>query len=126
MINIVSLADINLALKDEAFRRTLPEIFKEDIKKYLNNPGCGCNVQFYKKLLKEAKEELKKYYPDKEIVEEEEQIKKLAQNNFSVINCGINELENILQKLGPGRMQIAIARYQDEVTVIINNLDLIY
>jgi len=122
----LSLADVKIALRDEKFRESLPEIFSEDLKKFLNNPGCGCNIGFYRKLIKEARAELQRYYPEKEIVEEAEQIRKLSENNFSVINCHFSELEEILKKLGPGRKQIAMARYEEEVTVVVNELDIIY
>ena len=115
----LSLADVKIALRDEKFRESLPEIFSEDLKKFLNNPGCGCNISFYKKLIKEAKAELQRYYPEKEI-------RMLSEINFSVINCHSSELEEILKKLNPGRKQIAIARYEEEVTVVINELDIIY
>ena len=122
----LGLADVKIALRDENFRESLPEIFSEDLKKFLNNPGCGCNITFYKKLIKEARTELQRYYPEKEIIEEAEQIRKLSENNFSVINCHFSKLEETLKKLGPGRKQIAMARYEEEVTVVINELDLLW
>jgi hypothetical protein len=124
--DIISLADVKQALRDERFRKSLPESFTEDIKKFLNNPGCGCNIQLYKKILKEAKSNLQEYFPEKVAEDIETTFKKLSQNNFMVINCEANELEGKLQSLGPGRKQIAIARFEDKVTVIINELDVVY
>lgn len=43
-----------------------------------------------------------------------------------VINCHKDELEHRLQKLGPGRKQIAICRYEDQVTAVINELEIIF
>jgi hypothetical protein len=128
MINkqTLGLADVKIALRDEKFRESLPEIFTEDLKKFLNNPGCGCNISFYKKLIKDARTELQRYYPEKEIIEEAEQIRKLSENNFSVINCHISDLEETLKKLGPGRKQIAMARYEEEITLVVNELDVLY
>jgi hypothetical protein len=40
-----------------------------------------------------------------------------------VINCNVNELSEELRKLGPGRKQVDVARFQDQVTVIINHLE---
>ena len=51
---------------------------------------------------------------------------KLAKNNFSIINCSIGELEDRMKSLPSGRKQIAIARYEDQVTVVINELDQIF
>jgi hypothetical protein len=121
----ISLTDVKQALRDDRFKNNLPEIFSEDVKKFNNNPGCGCNVSFYKKLLKEAKPQLQAYFPDKDIIDVDEQIKKLSQNNFYVINCSSSELEGKLQALPPGRKQLAIARYEDLVTVVVNELDFV-
>jgi hypothetical protein len=46
-------------------------------------------------------------------------------NNFSVINCSIGELEEKLQSLKGGRKQISMARFEDQVTVIVNDLDIV-
>lgn len=123
MKQTLSLVDVKEALRDDRFKKSLPEVFSEDIKKFNSNPGCGCNVNFYKRLLKEAKPELQAYFPDKEIIDADEQIKRLSQNNFYVINCLSEELESKLQALPPGRKQLAIARYEDKITVVINELD---
>ena len=37
-----------------------------------------------------------------------------------------DESWEILKKLKPGRKQISMSRYEDQVTVIINELDVIY
>lgn len=122
----ISLIDVKQALRDDKFRSSLPETFKEDLNKFISNPGCGCNVGLYKKLLSEAKTQLQEYFPDREVVAMEEQISKLSQNNFSIINCSIDELELKLKSLSPGRKQLAISRYEDQVTVIVNELDILY
>jgi hypothetical protein len=121
----ISLTDVKQALRDDRFKNNLPEIFSEDIKKFNGNPGCGCNVNFYKRLLKEAKPQLQEYFPDKDIIDVDEQIKKLSQNNFYVINCSADELEGKLQALPPGRKQLAVARYENLVTVVVNELDFV-
>lgn len=122
----IGLLEVKQALKDHRFLDSLPISFQEDITKYLSNPSCGCNVPFYKKVLTEATGKLKEYYPNSEIETEEEDIKSLAQNNYSVINCHINELSDKLKNFPTGRKQIAIARFEDQVTVIINELNVIF
>jgi len=124
MFSQINISDVKIALKDERFRKSLPDSFSGDLSKYERNPGCGCNIQFYKKILLEAKDQLKEYFPDKEVSESSKELNSFFKNNFSVINCKINELEEILKKLPPGRKQLAISRYQDDVTVILNELDL--
>lgn len=122
----ISILDVKKALRDSRFRDSLPEKFTEDLNKYLQNPGCACNLPIFKKLMLEGKEFLQSYFPNRPVANLDEEIKNIAQNNFSVINCKNNELQDKLRKLPPGRKQIAIARYEDEVTVIVNELDLIY
>jgi hypothetical protein len=84
----------------------------------LNENMCDCNCQHISNLLYAVR--------NTEIPDHEEEIRKLAENNWSVINCDIGELEKKLRKLGPGRKQIAVARYEDQVTVVVNELDIVW
>jgi len=118
----VSLLDVKTALKDDRFRESLPASFKDDVAKFLDNPGCVCNVKLYRRLMREAGKQLYEYFPDKEIVDEVEEVQKLAENKWHVINCHIDELDIKLHKFDKGRKQIAVARYTDQVTVVINEL----
>lgn len=118
--------DVKQALRDSRFRESLPPSFASDIQKYLNNPGCACNVPIYKKVMSEAKEQLQKYFPNRSVANLDEEAKKLAENNWRVINCKIEDLEKELKKLPSGRKQIAVARYEDMVTVVVNELDVLF
>jgi len=122
----ITLMDVKQALRDKRFRDSLPEGFKEDMQKYLNNPGCACNMPIYKKVMTEARQQIQAYYPGRPVSQLDEEVKKLAENNWTVINCKIDELESKLKKLAPGRKQIAMSRFEDMVTVIVNELDIIY
>ena len=122
----ITLMDVKQALRDKRFRESLPDSFSEEVQKYQQNPGCACNVPLYKKIMLEAKEQIQTYYPSKSVVSLEDDAKKLADNNFSVINCHIDELESRLKKLPIGRKQIAVCRHEDQVTAIINELDFLY
>jgi hypothetical protein len=122
----ITLMDVKAALKDSRFRLSLPKEMEKEVNDFLNNPGCPCNVPLYRKVFKECKEQLEKYYPNSEAPDESEEIQKLAENQWTVISCHIDELEKKLRKLGPGRKQLDMARYEDQVTVIINELDLIF
>lgn len=122
----IALIEVKQALKDERFRKELPVEFNEDLQKFLQNPGCACNLGFYRRILSEAKHVLERYFPGRKVADLEEETKKLAENHFSVINCHVDELEEKLRKLPNGRKQIAISRYEDTVTVVVNELDLIY
>ena len=121
--NFVSLMDIKNAMKDEKFRATLPESLAPEVQKFVNNPSCSCNVPVYKKIIKEAKDQVLAYFPGKEIMSQEEEIERLSKNNWRVINCSIGDLEKEMKKLPAGRKQLAMSRYEDQVTVIVNELD---
>ena len=113
--------EVKQALRDHRFRDSLPIELKEDVAKYLQNPGCACNLPFYKKLLKEAGNKLMEYYPGRKVMTEPELL--VPENNWMVINTTVDKLAQELQKLPMGRKQIAMARYEDQVTVIIDQVD---
>ena len=119
--------DVKVAMKDSKFRAILPSEITEDVIRYLHNPGCGsCGVKLFRKILRDCKSQLRQYFPDSEIADESEEMAKLAQNHWTVINCNIDELEDKLKRLSPGRKQIDVARSQDQVTVVVNELDIIF
>lgn len=125
----ITIHDIKQALLDERFRQTLPEELQSDVQKFLKNPGCACNHPVYMNVMKKAKKQLAEYFPSKEDTSEEDiqkDIEKSAINNWQVINCHISELTEELRKLGNGRKQLDVARWQDQVTVVVNHLDGIY
>lgn len=122
----INLMDVKQALRDAEFRKSLPPDFTPDVQKYLGNPGCGCNTGLYKKILTDCKTQLEQYFPDKKLSDPTEELKKLAENHWLVISCHISELEEELKKLPPGRKQVAITRFEEQVTVVINELDILY
>lgn len=125
----VTVHDIKQAMLDERFRSKLPDELNEDVQKFLKNPGCACNHPIYIRVMQKAGPQLAEYFPAKETPEPDEfekEIDRLAQNDWQVINCHVGELTERLRKLGPGRKQLDIARWQDQVTVVINHLEGIY
>ena len=122
----VSMMDVKEALKDRRFRATLPQDLEKKVNKFLENPGCPCNVPLYREILKNHRDKLKQYFPGQDISDETEALKHLAENHWSVINCKIDEVEDRLKKLPPGRKQIAMARYGEEITIVVNELDIVY
>ena len=123
----IGLMDIKRALSDGRFRSKLPQDLQSEVAKYIQNPGCpGCGVPLFRKILKSCRKELSEFFPGQEVMDEEKEIQKLAENHWSVINCGIHELEDKLRSLSPGRKQIAITRFENEVTVIVNEIDVLY
>jgi hypothetical protein len=113
--------DVKQALLDGRFRDDLPLEIREDVVKYLQCPSCSGNMSLYKKVLSTCQEQLRTYFPGGEIALEPETI--VQPNNWSVINCKISELESKLKALPKGRKQLSVARYQDDVTVIVNEID---
>lgn len=122
----ISLMDVKQALRDFRFRESLPLDLSDGLHKYLKNPGCACNVPLYREILSKCKVQLEAYYPGKILVSPEEEIKKLSENHWQVINCRIDDLEGKLRSLPPGRKQIAVARFEDQVTVVVNELDVLF
>lgn len=115
IVKPIGLLDVKVALNDSRFRDSLPKELSEDVTKYLQNPACACNVPIYRKIFKLAKNQLKQYFPGREILEAAE-----TNTGWTVINCHIIDLENRLRSLPPGPKQIAISRYEDQVTVIVH------
>ncbi len=122
----IKLVDVKQALLDDRFRATLPNELTNDVQKFLQNPGCACNHPIYRKVMKLAGKQLVDYFPTKEPTNPDEIPEKLSRNEWTVINCNINELASKLRKLGPGRKQIDVSRFEDQVTVVINELDIVY
>lgn len=120
----VSIQEVKEALRDSKFRLSLPEELKDDIRKYEQNPNCPCNLEIYRKILKVGSKQLREYYPGKEVVNPDTELPPLQENRWNVINCTVDELEDHLKKAAAfGRKQIFVARYQNEATLIINDLD---
>lgn len=122
----IGLLEVKNALLDDRFRKSLPSEFTPDVDKFLSNPGCACNHPIYRKIAMKCSKELSAYFPQMDVMSEEEfeeKNQRLLKNNWQVINCHVSELADQLKKLGSGRKQLDIARYQDQVTVVINHLD---
>jgi hypothetical protein len=120
----LGILDVKQAIFDERFQKLFPEL-KEDIDKVIKDPTCACNRSIYLKFF-QYKDRLEKFFPNRAVESVEEEKQKLAENNWTVINCPIAELEGRLRKLPPGRKQIAVARFEDQVTVIVNHLDILF
>ena len=115
--------EIKQALNDGRFRNTLPLELRDDLAKYLQCPSCPANVNFFRRVLQLANKQLSEYYPGGELHDIEAEDKKMASNSWTVFSCHIDKLEaELKQRASIGRFQLAIARYEDQVTVVINQL----
>lgn len=122
----ITINDVKRALRDSRFRDTLPKEMEKELQSFLDNPGCACHLPLYRKILKDCAEQLVRYYPGSSVPDQDEEISRLAENHWTVINCHVDELEKRLRKLGPGRKQLDVARYEDQVTVVVNDLDVVF
>jgi len=122
----ITIRDIKNALKDSRFRLGLPKDMESEVDEFLKNPGCPCHMPLYKKILSSCRDQLSKYFPGKSPPDALEEERRLAENRWSVINCHVDELESRLSRLGPGRKQIDVARWNDQVTVVVNELDFLF
>ncbi len=125
----ITVHDVKQALLDDRFRATLPPDLAEDVVKFLKNPGCACNHPIYLNVIRKASKQIAEYFPAKEepdLVDIEKETNRLSTNQWHVINCSVHELVHELRKLGPGRKQIDVARFEDQVTVVVNHLEGVY
>lgn len=112
-------------LSDGRFRDLFPEL-KKEIEEIINNPACPCIVPTIDKMF-QHKDRLKSYFSNREIVDPKVEAETSNQNSWIVINCHVSELEANLNKLAKiGRKQIAISRYEDQVTLVINDLGVMF
>lgn len=121
----ITIHDVKQALLDERFRATLPPDLTDEVQGFLKNPNCGCNHPLYMNVMRKAAKQIASYFPAKEAdeVAVEKEAEKLSKNEWQVINCTIHELTQRLRDLGPGRKQLEVARWEDQVTVVVNHLD---
>lgn len=126
MADKVNLLQVKKALKDAEFRKMLPDEYQNEVTEFIKNPGCPCHLDFLRKVLRNCKDQLRRYFPGKEIHDEEKEVEKLMQNHWTVINCTADELQDKLRKLPPGRKQISVARYENQITLIVNELDIVF
>ena len=124
-MTILDRKDIkNAILTDARFRESFSEL-KEDIDKVLAKPECSCNIPIYDKFFK-YKDKLSMYFTNKEIKAPHEIVKE-EQNKWTVINCKVEELEEILNKTQKfGRKYLTVARWEDHATVIVNDMGIVF
>jgi hypothetical protein len=118
--------DIRQALHDPRFRDAFPEHVRE-FEQLDARPGCGtCAVPLARKILNDHPDRVAKFFPGRAVVRPEDEAATLAQNQWTVINCHVSELEDKLKALPPGRKQVAITRHADQVTCVINELMVVF
>lgn len=121
----ISLLDVKQAMRDNRFRVSLPVELKDDLNKYLQNPGCSCNMPIYRNVLKLGKAQLESYFPGRTVVDIESEDKAMKNSHFTVIDCKVKDLQEKLNKLKlPRHIQMTTSRYEDNIVVIIRELEI--
>lgn len=121
----ITLFDVKQAMRDNRFRASLPADLKEDTNKYLQNPGCACNMPIYRNVLKLGKAQLESYFPGRTVVDIEAEDKAMKNSYFTVIDCNVKDLQEKLNKLKlPRHIQMTTSRYEDKIVVIIRELEI--
>ncbi len=118
MKNKLTVMDVKQAIWDKRFRELFPE-YKESLDRVIKDPGCACNMNFIRSLLKH-KDRLKQYFPTKEIILPEDE--PLTPNQWLVISCPIDQLEDKIRSIPPGKRVVAAAQWKDRITVVINDV----
>ena len=120
---IITAEDLKRASKKGDFRKLFPEL-RAQFDGYIQKPGCGhCAAQLISGLMG-FQDRLQTYFGEVDFdVAPPESFDPVGAMNFSVINCSIPELEDRLNALPVAAYQITVARYEDQVTAIINRLD---
>jgi hypothetical protein len=122
----ITVESVKKALLDRKFRNLYPDLEK-DMDKWMDNPGCKCNIPLYNTILSDI-EILKKYFGSDIVItspplpedNSSDQI-----NHWTVFNGSVNDLEKFLNDLSSGPKQVAVARWEDQITVIVNDPDFI-
>ncbi len=116
----IGIKEIKAALWKSSFRDLFPEL-KDPINVYLNNPNCACNQPLYNTLLRE-KDRLEKYFNSKIELLVTPPTRKEIVGRIFVINSTIDSLESELRKLPIGPKSISIARYESQITAVVQLL----
>lgn len=123
MARPVTMMDVRAALRDDRFLAQFPEL-SGLVGRYRTQKHCGsCGVELARAIIEKYPERVREYFPGREVLTPREEAAAVAATeDYTVINCKTTELEAKLRRLPPGRKYVTVARWQDEVTVIVNHL----
>jgi hypothetical protein len=92
MMNPVTVNDIKTAMRDPSFIATLPPSLTPEVQKFMSNPGCGCNMSVYQKILKEAPAQIQAYFPTKSVAEGAAEVDRIMANQPQIQNMQQQQL----------------------------------
>ena len=115
----LGIKEIKRELWKQAFRELFPQ-WKSQIDKFLSNPNCECNRSLLLAIL-DQKPKLEAYFggPVQLLVN----VSKDQNQRVVVINTSVHNLESELRKLPMGPKYISLARFQNEITAVIQLLN---
>ena len=108
------------ALHNPKFRQILAGDYTEELQSFDKDPNCLCHHKFYRLIATKEVEAFRRFYPE---LGELETSNELREDNWHVINCSVEDVLDQLRKLPPGKKQVALARYEDQVTIVVNEFD---
>lgn len=115
----INLQQVKAALKDRKFREMLPLSLEQELNSFLKDPGCTCNIKFIKKIIKNHKKELLKYYPNSKIENDEKELLSSVEYKWKVLNSNIYDISNDINKIRNHVVSIKSSRYEDKLTLIL-------
>jgi len=125
-MGVVTYDHIRKAINRKRFQDLFPEL-AEIFERYITRPGCGsCEETLFSALLA-SPERLKQYFGDDSQFEQippppPALARMVPEQSFTVINCHVDELSSKLNMMPPGRYEIAAARWENEITVIVKTI----
>lgn len=120
---VITTEDLKRAVKKGDFRKRFPEL-RVEFDDFIQKNGCAFCAKKMVEGLMSYKDRLYDYFGDVNLaIEAPEAFDPVGDNNFTIINCGIHELEDKLNALPPAAYQITAARYEDQVTVVVNRIN---
>lgn len=120
---VITAEDLKNAAKKGEFRNKFPEL-KGEFNDFIQKTGCAHCARKMIEGLMVYEDRLRDHFGDVEFdVAPPEAFDPVGANNFTVINCLTSELEDRLNALPAAAYQITVARYEDQITAIINRLD---
>ena len=106
---------------DPAFRALFPDL-GEHFSKFFQKPGCKCNGYLYIQIIKNLDKLTEWFGQDIEL----DQVLSgmvAGKNEWTVISGTIDEMEDILNALPRGPKTFAVARWENQLTIVIRDLD---
>jgi hypothetical protein len=124
----IGVYELRNACKKTQFAKLFPE-HQALFQSYWNKPGCGNCWRSLLEAIARQTDRIEDYFGDVEIdlgLIPEPRSAGIVAANTIVMNCGVSELQGAIDRLcsqNAGAKTFSLARWKDEVTVIVNVVD---